>query len=80
MIGLQLYCSARPQSRARIETKIFVSAIVVRSNVAPGLKAGRGLKHIYIYYFWSFSLVAPGLKAGRGLKLKWLVITHYKHS
>ncbi len=48
MIGLQLYCSARPQSRARIET-VMPSVITRYRIVAPGPKAGRGLKLFYSF-------------------------------
>ncbi len=37
-------------------------------QVAPGLRAGRGLKHLGAYKLLSEVQVAPGLRAGRGLK------------
>ena len=59
--------SARPQSRARIETPFFVPISAVNS-VAPGPKAGRGLKPVHPILSVMSMIVAPGPKAGRGLK------------
>ena len=67
MIKLQLYCSARPHSRARIETNVPNSKGII-FVVAPGLTAGRGLKHDDDKPVLAKHFVAPGLTAGRGLK------------
>ena len=60
-------CSSRPSGWERIETRKGV-ARRYDSMVAPGLRAGRGLKRLRpsILVWWIG--VAPGLRAGRGLK------------
>src|SRR5437016_3033772 len=59
---------ARSWGRARIETA-SISSQVPLSWVAPGLGAGRGLKHVAAQLDPGGPQVAPGLGAGRGLKL-----------
>ena len=40
----------------------------MQAGVAPGLRAGRGLKHAGLKHEDPSITVAPGLRAGRGLK------------
>ena len=67
MIKLQLYCSARPQSRARIETSGGGGIIWSTNRSARPQSRARIETEIsaFNFDFWS---VAPGPKAGRGLK------------
>src|SRR5487761_2524212 len=59
---------ARPSGWARIETRDTTGASG-DGLVAPGLRAGRGLKLALRAQLEQAQEVAPGLRAGRGLKL-----------
>src|SRR5207302_896637 len=59
---------ARPSGRARIETIPRFAEVSHTSGVAPGLRAGRGLKPLPARRHHGRARVAPGLRAGRGLK------------
>ncbi len=59
--------SSRPSGWERIETPL--TSWPERSvRVAPGLRAGRGLKPVIASTVSAVPNVAPGLRAGRGLK------------
>ena len=59
---------ARPSGRARIETFRRRDILPPNASVAPGLRAGRGLKRVETGDADRQVVVAPGLRAGRGLK------------
>ena len=60
--------SARPSGWARIETSSVTRNPRPNTCGAPGLRAGRGLKHQVAAVYRLHRCGAPGLRAGRGLK------------